>query len=105
MAKANGTGPVLPVALTETEAVEMFERTHFDPLHSRWIDEWVPTAAPQQALAQTIRCYSPPDLLLLLEGTGLQLAALEVDAVLIGEALVAASDPGARLRALKEAGR
>jgi hypothetical protein len=64
-------------------SVEMIERTHFDPVHSRWIDEWVPVAEPHKALAQAIRCYSPADLLLLLEGTGLALKHIEVE----GEAL------------------
>lgn len=59
-------------------SVEMFERCHFDARHSRWIDEWVPVAAPEQALAQSIRCYSPADLALLLEGTGLAIDHLEV---------------------------
>ena len=40
-------------------SVEMVERCHFDPVHCRWIDEWEPTAAPEQALAQAIRCYTP----------------------------------------------
>ena len=66
-------------------SVEMFERCHFDARHCRWIDEWVPVAAPEQALAQSIRCYSPADLALLLEGTGLTLLHLEVE----GEALPA----------------
>jgi hypothetical protein len=60
-------------------SVEMIERCHFDPVHSRWIDEWAPVAAPDQALAQTLRCYTPADLLLLLEGTGLALRLIEVD--------------------------
>ncbi len=61
------------------DSVEMFERCYFDPVYSRWIDEWVPTAAPDQALAQSIRCYTPADLLLLLEGTGLKLNHIEVN--------------------------
>ncbi len=60
-------------------SVEMFERCHFDPVHCRWIDEWEPTAVPEQALAQAVRCYTPADLLLLLEGTGLALERIEVD--------------------------
>ena len=67
-------------------SVEMIERCHFDARHCRWIDEWVPVAAPERALAQSIRCYSPADLALLLEGTGLALHHLEVE----GEALDAA---------------
>ncbi len=62
-------------------SVEMINRCHFDPLHSRWIDEWVPVAAPEQALAQTVRCYSPADFLLLLEGTGLALKKIEINGV------------------------
>ena len=60
-------------------SVEMIERCHFDPVHSRWTDEWQPVADPGAALAQTLRCYSPADLLLLLEGTGLVLDRIEVD--------------------------
>jgi hypothetical protein len=59
-------------------SVEMIRRCRFDPLHSRWIDEWQPAADPENALAQTIRCYSPADFLLLLEGTGLAMQRLEV---------------------------
>lgn len=80
-------------------SVEMWERCHFDPLHCRWIDEWEPTAAPEQALAQTIRCYSPADLLLLLERTGLGLVHCEVD----GEELDVASDRIATSGPLMEA--
>ena len=59
-------------------SVEMIERCYFDALHSRWIDEWQPVAAPEKALAQSVRCYTPADFLLLLEGTGLALARVEV---------------------------
>lgn len=59
-------------------SVEMFERCHFDPRHGRWIDEWVPVGHPELALAQSIRCYTPADFLLLLEGTGLALERIEV---------------------------
>jgi hypothetical protein len=57
----------------------MINRCHFDPFHSRWIDEWIPVSEPQKALAQTVRCYSPSDLLLLLEGTGLRMEHIEVE--------------------------
>jgi len=60
-------------------SVEMIRRSHFDPVQCRWIDEWQPTAEPSQALAQTIRCYTPADFLLLLEGTGLAVKRIEVD--------------------------
>jgi SAM-dependent methyltransferase len=61
------------------ESVKMNRRCFFDPLYCRWIDEWEPVDAPENALAQTIRCYTPADFLLLLEGTGFTLKYLEVD--------------------------
>ena len=60
-------------------SVEMLRRYHFDPVHCRWIDEWQPVDSPEKALAQTVRCYTPADFLLLLEGTGLILQYVEVD--------------------------
>jgi SAM-dependent methyltransferase len=60
-------------------SVEMFERCRYDPIQGRWIDEWQPTAHPENALAQTLRCYTPADLLLLLEGTGLRLQRVEIE--------------------------
>jgi SAM-dependent methyltransferase len=62
-------------------SVEMIERCHFDPLQSRWIDEWIPVAMPEKALAQAIRCYAPADFSLLLGGTGLTLRRIEVDGI------------------------
>jgi len=60
-------------------SVEMIEKCYFDAALCRWIDEWQPVAAPEKALAQSIRCYTPADLLLLLEGTGLTLDGIEVN--------------------------
>jgi len=57
----------------------MINRCHFDSLHGRWIDEWIPVAEPEKALAQAIRCYTPSDFLLLLEGTRLGIKRIEVD--------------------------
>ena len=78
-ARDAGTERRLPPLPGVPGSVEMIERCHFDPVHSRWTDEWQPVAEPGAALAQTIRCYSPADLLLLLEGTGLALERIEVD--------------------------
>ncbi len=78
-ARDAGTEEVLPPLKGVPGSVEMIERCHFDPVHCRWIDEWQPTAEPDRALAQTLRCYTPADLLLLLEGTGLALKRIEVD--------------------------
>jgi SAM-dependent methyltransferase len=60
-------------------SVEMINRCAFDPLHCRWIDEWQPTAEPDKALAQSIRCYTPADFMLLLEGSGLSVKLMEVE--------------------------
>ena len=87
-ARDAGTEERLPPLPGVPGSVEMFERCHFDARHCRWIDEWVPVADPGKALAQSIRCYSPADLALLLEGTGLVVHHLELD----GEALPAAAD-------------
>lgn len=62
-------------------SVEMINRHFFDAVTSRWIDEWEPVEHPENTMAQTIRCYSPSDLALLLEGTGLRLTRIEQDGV------------------------
>jgi SAM-dependent methyltransferase len=59
-------------------SVDMIERCHFDPVQGRWMDEWEPAEHPESALAETLRCYTPADLLLLLEGTGLSLKYVEM---------------------------
>lgn len=82
-ARDDGTEELLKPLRGVPGSVEMRERCRFDPFHSRWIDEWVPAAAPERSLAQTLRCYSPVDLLLVLEGTGLSVDHLVVE----GEAL------------------
>jgi SAM-dependent methyltransferase len=60
-------------------SVEMINRHFFDAVTNRWIDEWEPVEHPENTMAQTIRCYSPTDLELLLEGTGLRLVKIEQD--------------------------
>ena len=70
---------ILPPLKGVTGSVEMRHRCRFDPLHCRWIDEWEPTAEPEKALAQSVRCYTPADLRLLLDGTGLALRGIEID--------------------------
>ena len=78
-----GNEEILPPLPDVPGSVEMLHRTHFDALKCRWIDEWIPTAAPENALSQTIRCYTPGDLSLLLKGTGLTLKRIEVDSQVI----------------------
>lgn len=52
-------------------------RYDFDPIECRLLDRWWPTDDESQAVTQSIRCYSPADLRLLLQGTGLELQHIE----------------------------
>ncbi len=58
-------------------SVAMNEHCDYDAVQSRWIDGWEPVGAPEQARMQSVRCYAPADLLLLLEGTGLRIQHAE----------------------------
>src|SRR5581483_7689716 len=55
------------------------ESIDFDPVASRAVDNWWERPEPERVHTQTLRCYSPADFQLLLEGTGLRLDHLEVD--------------------------
>jgi SAM-dependent methyltransferase len=74
-----GTERRLPPLEGVPGSVEMINRCYFNPFQSRWIDEWIPVEEPEKALAQTLRCYTPADFLLLLEGTGLGIKRMEVE--------------------------
>ncbi len=58
-------------------SVAMTERTFYDAVLGRWIDEWEPVGNIAETRRQSIRCYTPADLLLLLEGTGLRIVHAE----------------------------
>lgn len=94
-ARDAGTERRLPPLNGVPGSVEMINRCHFDPFHSRWIDEWIPVKEPEKALAQTVRCYTPSDFLLLLEGTGLKMKYIEVEgqALNLGNNAIAVSNP------------
>ncbi len=47
-------------------------RYNFDADGCRWLDTWWPIDQPEQQVQQSLRCYSPADLRLLVESTGLQ---------------------------------
>jgi hypothetical protein len=51
----------------------------FDPVSSTAVDTWWDDSEPDQEITQRLRCYSPADLRLLLEGTGLELHGLLAD--------------------------
>lgn len=55
------------------------EKIEFDVLNNRFIDTWWQTEKPEEKISQDLRCYSPNDLILLLESTGLKLKSIEVD--------------------------
>jgi SAM-dependent methyltransferase len=60
------------------ERIGVTVRYGFDPLQSRFIERCIPDRDETKAIAQTIRCYAPSDLDLLLRGTGLYVVALEM---------------------------
>ena len=74
---------------------DLRELTNFDPIRSRFADTWWATNNPVEKLTQTIRCYTPADLRLLLEGTGLKL-----DSVLVSGEIVDLDKPQFGLRSL-----
>lgn len=93
-AREAGNQKTLPPLPGVPGSKEMIERWHFDPVACRWIDEWEPTESPQEVMAQTLRCYSPADLALLLEGTGLELIRAEVDGLEVDTSPGAANRSG-----------
>jgi SAM-dependent methyltransferase len=64
------------------------ERQSFDPVLSRYTDTWWEAGQPGRTVSQYGRCYSPADLRLLLEGTGLALTSL-----VVGEQLLEPDSP------------
>lgn len=60
-------------------SVDMTEYTFYDPIKNRWIDIWEPKNDKSKAGMQSIRCYTPADLILLLEGTGLKIKCLDMN--------------------------
>lgn len=55
------------------------EKIDFDPINNRFIDTWWDAEKPEEKLTQSIRCYSPVDFSLLLNGTVLKVEVIEVD--------------------------
>ncbi len=52
-------------------------RHDFDAVNSRIIDEWWQYNTPDQIMRQSLRCYTPADFKMLLEGTGLEFVSLQ----------------------------
>jgi SAM-dependent methyltransferase len=57
---------------------ELRERIRFDPVTCTAIDTWWETDDPDHPISQHLRCYTPADLALLLEGTGLSQTGIVV---------------------------
>lgn len=55
---------------------DLRERTQFDPVTCTATDTWWESGNPGEPITQTLRCYTPADLSLLLTGTGLALSAI-----------------------------
>lgn len=65
--------------ITHHDWCGMTERREFDPFAMRFVDSWWIDGDEAGARSQTVRCYSPADFGLLLEGTGLTTRVIEVD--------------------------
>jgi SAM-dependent methyltransferase len=63
---------------------QALRRYDFDAEGCRLLDTWWPLDDPAQEVTQSLRCYGPADLRLLLEGTGLALGAVEPGGALVG---------------------
>jgi SAM-dependent methyltransferase len=57
---------------------DLSQHIEFDPTTSSAIDTWWETADPRRRFTQTLRCYTPADLQILLENSGLQLHGIVV---------------------------
>lgn len=75
---------------------ELRQSTRFDPMTSTAIDTWWDCQDPTRKITQYLRCYSPSDLTLLLEGTGLSLSTIRIAGQDIGR--MAPADAAALLK-------
>jgi SAM-dependent methyltransferase len=67
-----------PQAAGRTMILGRAERRYeFDGRGNRMLDTWWAREDPESAVTQSLRCYAPADLELLLEGTGLRLIDVE----------------------------
>ena len=64
---------------TADAELDLVQRLDFDWQGCRFVDSWWPTHDPAQAITQSIRCYTLADFELLVAGTELEIATVEVD--------------------------
>jgi SAM-dependent methyltransferase len=60
----------------------LYNAKTFDPVTCTATDTWWDADRPDDRISQRLRCYTPADLALLLEGTGLELATVVADDLL-----------------------
>lgn len=68
--KAAGTKRILDRLENVPGSVAMTEYSYSDGIKNRWIDIWEPIDAKEDARMQSVRCYTPADLNLLIDGRG-----------------------------------
>ncbi|MEU5870726.1 class I SAM-dependent methyltransferase [Glycomyces sp. NPDC047369] len=76
-ARWDGDTEVLHPAPERGYRHELHQRLAYDPVAAVAVDSWWDAAEPEHVITQRLRCYSPADLHLLLEGTGLALTGIE----------------------------
>ncbi len=54
-------------------SVDMTEYSYYDGIKNRWVDVWEPRDNPEDRQIQSIRCYTPADFCLLLNGINLEI--------------------------------
>ncbi|PKO13073.1 MAG: class I SAM-dependent methyltransferase [Chloroflexi bacterium HGW-Chloroflexi-10] len=64
------SGPARGRSWKVEQAMRLYD---FDAQNNRLLDHWWQVDHPETKITQSIRCYSPADMLLLLEGSGLEL--------------------------------
>ena len=68
--RASGTKRELEKLENVPGSVDMTEYSYYDPIKSRWVDIWEPKHNKENRRMQSIRCYTPADLILLAEYCG-----------------------------------
>lgn len=69
----------LSEATKRHEEYDAWQRTSYDAPQARFVDRWWSLEDEADALEQSVRCYAPPDLALLVEGTGLRIERIEIN--------------------------
>ncbi len=64
---------------------DVSRRYDYDVENGRMLDRWWPVDQEEQAVTQSLRCYAPDDLEMLLKGTGLVLESVEPRGAFVAE--------------------